>query len=69
MTVDGRTITIPSRQLNNRQHREADATGVIQPPGPDTSLNVGGKLSTESQIFGADRAGRTQEQHSQAGQV
>ena len=42
---------------------------MIQPPRLDAPLDVSGKLSAESQILGADRASRTQEQHGDLDQI
>ena len=45
----------------SRQHCEADAAGVIEPPRPDTALDVGCKLLAKHEILGADFAGWSQE--------
>ena len=61
---DGRRSNVDHRRApieHSREQCEADASGVIQAPRSDATLDITRQLLTKNQVLSADRAGRAQE--------
>ena len=65
---DGRRSHADNRRApieHSREQCEADASGVIQAPRFDATLDITRQLLTKNQVLSADRAGRAQERDDQ----